>query len=363
MSIILSSQKTQSLPVISIITVCLNALLSLKNCISSVNSQKNNTNTPFSIEYIIIDGASTDGTVPLLQKKLLQGEITQYISEPDTGIYDAMNKGLQLATGTVTAFLNADDTFTNSSIVADMVTPLLEHNTDFTYAEVIRVTAQQIPLRKETPHLAKIYASMPFCHQSFFCRTDLLRQVGGFDTQYRITADMNQICAIISAGYIGKEIPVSAIYFNDEGYSATPFHQEIFALAKKWLPQFIISLQNTPTPPQHSLNYIYELLSHLKVAQKSGANPKQLFHYTQQLDEHITQIMPFLKTIYEKNIFTYIQKNYLQKALASPHNIQINLKRPFTTRLIIGNVEREIDRKKNTPFNSLLTRYLSRFPI
>ncbi len=99
---------------ISIITVCFNSELTIRDTIESVLSQ-----TYSNIEYIVIDGKSNDGTLSIINN--YKGQISKVICEPDQGIYDAMNKGLALATGDVVGCLNSDDYFVNNNVVADLV--------------------------------------------------------------------------------------------------------------------------------------------------------------------------------------------------------------------------------------------------
>ena len=98
---------------VSIITVCLNCSMHIRKAIESVISQ-----TYPLIEYVIIDGASTDGTVEIIEK--YRDRIAHFISEPDTGLYNAMNKGIGAATGDILFFLNADDYFADENVVADV---------------------------------------------------------------------------------------------------------------------------------------------------------------------------------------------------------------------------------------------------
>ena len=107
------------LPLISIVTVSYNAAATIEDAIRSVLQQ-----TYPHIEYIVIDGGSKDGTVDLLRR--YDTQISHWVSEPDKGIYDAMNKGIALATGEYIGFLNADDFFANNDSVQKIVDHLLE---------------------------------------------------------------------------------------------------------------------------------------------------------------------------------------------------------------------------------------------
>ncbi|RNL54271.1 glycosyltransferase [Pedobacter jejuensis] len=100
---------------ISIITVVYNGTTYIKDCIESVISQ-----TYKNIEYIVIDGNSTDGTQLIIEQ--YQKQIARYVSEKDSGLYDALNKGISLATGDIIGILNADDLFATENVVAQIAT-------------------------------------------------------------------------------------------------------------------------------------------------------------------------------------------------------------------------------------------------
>ena len=101
-------------PKVSVITVCYNAEEFIENAINSVLNQ-----TYINIEYIIIDGASKDSTVPIINK--YKSKITFFLSEPDNGIYEAMNKGIKAATGDILYFLNSDDIFYDKYVIENVV--------------------------------------------------------------------------------------------------------------------------------------------------------------------------------------------------------------------------------------------------
>ena len=99
---------------VSIVTVCFNSADTIEDTIRSVREQEYEH-----IEHVIVDGGSTDGTLDIVKK--YNGRIKKFISEPDGGIYDAMNKGLRLAQGEVVAFLNADDVYASPTVISDVV--------------------------------------------------------------------------------------------------------------------------------------------------------------------------------------------------------------------------------------------------
>lgn len=118
------------LPKITIVTVCFNAVKSIEETMLSVLNQ-----TYLNIEYIIIDGGSTDGTVDIIKK--YADRLAYWVSEPDKGIYDAMNKGITVATGDYINFMNAGDTFASGSSVSDTFTETDTTGPDIIYGNAI----------------------------------------------------------------------------------------------------------------------------------------------------------------------------------------------------------------------------------
>lgn len=170
-------------PLITIITVCYNAINSIEKTILSVINQTYN-----SIEYIIIDGGSTDGTIDIIQK--YKNKVSHILSESDKGIYDAMNKGIKLATGEWINFMNCGDTFYNFEtiqIVAEKISS--NKHIDVLYGNsVIKVNNTKYMVLPE--NLECISTHLPFCHQSTFVRTALAKTYP-FDITYRFVADYN----------------------------------------------------------------------------------------------------------------------------------------------------------------------------
>jgi len=162
-------------PVISIITVCYNSEKYIESTIKSVLDQSYPN-----IEYLIIDGASTDKTPEIIQK--YASKISHWISEPDKGLYDAMNKGLQLATGDFVWFINAGDVLARPTIVVEML-QVYTAETDILYGEVMMVdeAGTQVGTRSEiTPHQLpndlnwkSLQRGMVVSHQAFLPRRSI----------------------------------------------------------------------------------------------------------------------------------------------------------------------------------------------
>lgn len=161
------------------------------------------------IEYVVVDGASSDGTLELLQG--YKGLLTRWVSEPDDGIYDAMNKGIAMATGDWVVMMNAGDTFAASDVL-DRIFQEERYSADVLYGDVIKDGAIKTA---EPPHNSH---RMFFCHQSALMRRTLLLQYP-FDTRHRLSADFKQIKQLFLAGYHFVQLPYPVACFDTTGIS------------------------------------------------------------------------------------------------------------------------------------------------
>ncbi|WP_455674851.1 glycosyltransferase family 2 protein [Phocaeicola sp.] len=154
-------------PLISIVTVSYNVVSTIEKTILSVINQ-----TCLNIEYIIIDGGSTDGTVDIIKK--YSDKISYWVSEPDKGIYDAMNKGIAKATGKWINFMNCGDYFCNNNVIQDMLL-FLQGKVDVLYGNtIIDSSVGKYMVVPESINMLSMH--MPFCHQSTFTRTSLMKE-------------------------------------------------------------------------------------------------------------------------------------------------------------------------------------------
>lgn len=180
---------------VSIVTVCFNSAATIEDTIRSIRSQQYEH-----IEHIIVDGGSTDGTQEVVGR--YNGRIKKFISEPDRGIYDAMNKGIRLATGDVVAFLNADDVYASPSVVGDIVAAMHAGQADGAYGDLVYVRRHD-SYRVLRYWRAGEYRPRAFYrgwvppHPTFFCRTGLYRELGGFDPAFRIAGDFELMLRFI----------------------------------------------------------------------------------------------------------------------------------------------------------------------
>lgn len=176
------------LPQVSIITVCFNSVKTISETLKSVTEQDYSQ-----IEYIIIDGGSTDGTLDVIQS--YSDKIHLVISEPDKGIYDAMNKGIAKAKGDIVGLLNADDLYNNNNVISKVASLFVDSNLDACYGDLIYFSD------KSPEKVARYWRSSPFVtglfakgwcppHPTLFVRRQLYLKYGAFDTAYAMGNDV-----------------------------------------------------------------------------------------------------------------------------------------------------------------------------
>ena len=173
---------------VSIITVVFNNVLTLKDAIDSVLSQ-----THKNIEYIVIDGGSVDGTLELILS--YEDKLAIILSEPDKGIYDAMNKGLKLASGDIIGILNSDDIYQDNRVIEDVVSEFIQDSQlDILYGDLVYVkqsnTAEVVRIWKSLTYYDKYFedGNVP-PHPTVFLRSNVYKTVGYFNLKLRLAAD------------------------------------------------------------------------------------------------------------------------------------------------------------------------------
>ena len=195
---------------ISIITVVWNNKETIKDAIGSVLSQ-----TYKNIEYIIVDGASTDGTIEVVQS--YGDTISKFISESDSGLYDAMNKGISLATGDIVGILNSDDFYIDDKVIEKVVKEFKDKKCDSVYADLVYVKPENLEKTVryyDSSHFNPqkfAYGWMP-AHPTFFVKRWVYEKYGVFRTDLKIGADFDILARFlythkISYSYM-KEVSV-----------------------------------------------------------------------------------------------------------------------------------------------------------
>ncbi|HUU20807.1 MAG TPA: glycosyltransferase family 2 protein [Sedimentisphaerales bacterium] len=194
---------------VSIITVCLNSAETIEDAIRNVLSQDYED-----IEYIVVDGGSSDGTLDILTK--YQSRISRCISEPDKGIYDAMNKGIKLSSGDVVATLNADDMYADETIVGRMLEFIQKNELDAAYGDLAYIDPNNgnhvMRFWKAGKYKrGAFYHGWVMPHPTFFCRKKVFDKYGCFNNSFQIAADFELMLRFvekhqINVGYLPKVI-------------------------------------------------------------------------------------------------------------------------------------------------------------
>lgn len=174
---------------ISIITVCHNSAATIEKTIQSVAAQ-----TYRNIEYIVVDGSSNDTTLEIIKKH--KYVVTNWISEPDQGLYDAMNKGVFMATGEIVGILNSDDTFYNERVLENVASFYTNNNIEASIGNIVQHKANGKIVRKYSaknwkPKKLKIGFMPP--HPSIFFKTELFQKFGGYELGFIIGSDYELI--------------------------------------------------------------------------------------------------------------------------------------------------------------------------
>ena len=182
-------------PLISVITVALNAAKTISDALASVAQQQ----ASFAIEHVLVDGGSADGTRALIDRCAADSQSMQRIFEPDSGIYDAMNKGLRAARGEYVLFLNADDFLVSADTLAAAMAgigPVAEHSPALIVGDAVMGRLGTVGLwrHRRVPRLLgrlRGFGLYPV-HQGQFTKRKLLQEIGGFDARLRLAADLTQ---------------------------------------------------------------------------------------------------------------------------------------------------------------------------
>jgi glycosyltransferase involved in cell wall biosynthesis len=234
-------------PLVSVISVVRNAQHALQATAESVLGQ---ANAP--LEYIVIDGASTDGTLDYVQR--LDARIDYWSSEEDQGIYDAMNKGIRAARGQWIHFLNAGDVYSHPEFISGLAPHLSQNDKAIVFCPVALI--DQAGRRKEHRGRKILYGGMPYCHQGIFFRRDLFESLGLFDLNYRICSDYDWLIRYFKTPGAGQLSQYSvrgqhAVIYDTRGVSTRSYQQrecevrEIvrrhYGLSWQWLRCYLVS--------------------------------------------------------------------------------------------------------------------------
>lgn len=224
----------------SIITVVFNNEATIADTVQSVAMQ----NYP-NVEYLVIDGQSTDGTLARLKE--CGSTVTRLISEPDQGIYDAMNKGILLSSGEIIGFINADDFYASSDVLARVAAVFDDPEVDICYGDLCYVR------QNDTSAIVRYWRSSDFrpsafevgwCppHPAFFVRREIYERFGLFDLSYRIAADVELMMRFL----------------------------EVYRLRAKYLPELLVKMRTGGTSNRNLMNIVKQNGEILRALRQHG---------------------------------------------------------------------------------------------
>lgn len=212
-------------PLLSIIIPTYNSAKTIASALQSIVDQNVS-----GIECLIIDGDSTDETIHIIREYTEKYDFIHFVSEPDKGIYDAMNKGIGLSKGDYLFFLGSDDTLYDNSVLQDVIAVISQYSYDFIYGDVV-FKYNRIRVGEETNYLKLLKDLNNICHQAIFYSRKVFDKLGNYSLLYPIYADfhMNIRCfrdENISKKYIHRIISV----FNEKGSSHFKRSQDRFLI-------------------------------------------------------------------------------------------------------------------------------------
>ncbi len=220
---------------ISIITVCFNSINTIQDTIESVINQ-----TYSNIEYVIVDGGSSDGTLDIISKYL--PKINIFISEKDNGIYDAMNKGIQKSTGDVIGIINSDDFYNDINVISNVMNHFnVDDNLDIVYGDIsyIKNDNKNKIVRKwnSLNYYNKFFenGNMP-PHPSLFVKKQIYLESGNYDLNFHIAADFDFMLRIFKESkYQKKYIDLAIVKMRTGGISNRNFFKNSKELNNIWI--------------------------------------------------------------------------------------------------------------------------------
>lgn len=204
-------------PDFTVVTVCLNEADKIRRTCESIARQTHGNH-----EWIVVDGGSTDGTLDILAE--YRDSMTRLLSEPDDGLYHAMNKGLSLAKGEYVVFMNGGDAFTDGEVLARVGAC---EDADLIYGDVhLEATASDVSYPDQLPPCYLLNNSLP--HQACYYRRNLIKDMGGYDTSLAIAADYDLNVRLLEIERIPHHhINRPLAFFDPDGISSDPLQRSL----------------------------------------------------------------------------------------------------------------------------------------
>lgn len=214
-------KHSQANPDVTVVTVCFNPLKDGRRELFARNLDSVQNQTGVTVEHVIIDGASTDGTLEFLSKYENKCYDIRILSKPDSGIYDAMNRGIALAKGKYVIFLNSDDYYHRNDGLTLSYKALEESDCSFTFAPIVPTGSPLLHRLHRHPerHLHRLFIFPTIPHQSMLYRRSALIEVNGYDPSYRMGGDHDLTLRLIASGHKACFVSKAFVTFSTGGFS------------------------------------------------------------------------------------------------------------------------------------------------
>lgn len=232
-------ESLQKEPVVSVITVVRNDVANIEKTILSVLNQNYNN-----VEYVVIDGASTDGTLEVIKK--YEKYIDLWVSEPDEGLFFAFNKGVDLVTGDWVQILNCGDFLYNNTVFSDIFYGKTIDVDGLYGSAACYVNGRMAIVEAHEDIVEKAWTGMRLIHETLFIKSDIIKKFK-FDTRYRVSGDGDFVLKCVSSGYKFRKVNVVVFETGPQGYSAKHWRRarkENWLIARKYYPGLKTDLFN-----------------------------------------------------------------------------------------------------------------------
>lgn len=256
----------------SIITVCFNSEKTISDTIKSILNQNYKN-----IEYIIVDGKSQDKTIEIIESYkedfINKGIALKIISEKDNGIYDAMNKGINIATGEIIGIINSDDWY-EKDILNDVAKIFEKNNVDIVYGDldwIFEIDGQIYYKRQPSCNdFSEVKKGMLINHPTVFVKKEIYKSVGLFNEKYKIAADWDFILRVMKYGVSSYYYNKNMAYFRFNGISTLPSFKHV-------LEKLDVRLNNNIRLNEIITSFIKDVIGYCVMFVSRNILPKKMY--------------------------------------------------------------------------------------
>lgn len=296
---------------VSIITVVYNGVKTIEQTIKSVLDQSYNN-----IEYLVIDGASTDGTQDIIEK--YRSSISYFVSEKDEGLYDAMNKGIQHSTGDIIGIINSDDYYA-PDVIHKVVHYFCKHDVGAVYGNTYVITKTGgIKQHSAENEIDKLwYYRADLNHEAIFIKKSVYDKFGLYDLHYSVAADYDRMLDFYSNHVKFGYIDAGLIYFRRGGLS-----QERKILYGKQMAEILDKYINRCDNKEEIMPRFYKTKSLINFEIDISKNPMLLQHLLDKyFQEQLSEIVIFGAGTFGEVCYNVLQKTEIKTAFFVDNNV------------------------------------------